>query len=82
MGLIHNDLNPSNIMMDRWENPVIIDFDSCQRQGAELNLKMGTLGWAMEGSVYANRQNDFFGLSKTREILMEGEGEEEYCREC
>lgn len=48
LGLIHNDLNPSNIMMD-GESPVIIDFDSCKREGDKLGLKAGTVGWAMGG---------------------------------
>ncbi|KAK4121852.1 hypothetical protein N657DRAFT_682351 [Parathielavia appendiculata] len=30
LGLVHNDLNPSNVMMhSHGSNPVIIDFDSC-----------------------------------------------------
>ncbi|KAM5476734.1 hypothetical protein MauCBS54593_000004 [Microsporum audouinii] len=73
LGLIHNDLNPSNIMVDERDNPVIVDFDSCQREGAKLGLKAGTVSWAMEGAVYAARQNDFIGLSKIRRLLMGGE---------
>ena len=69
LGLIHNDLNPSNIMMD-GDNPVIIDFDSCKREGAKLGLKAGTFGWAIDGADYARRENDIYGLSKIREILM------------
>ncbi|KAG5291856.1 serine/threonine-protein kinase [Histoplasma ohiense] len=61
-------------MMDERDNPVVIDFDSCQREGAQLGLKAGTAGWVMEGTVYATRQNDFFGLSKIQKLLM---GEEE-----
>ena len=34
LGLIHNDINPSNIMLD-GEIP-IIDFGSCQREGESL----------------------------------------------
>lgn len=33
----------------------------------------GTRGWAMEGIVYAKRENDYFGLAKIREIMMGGE---------
>lgn len=82
LGLIHNDLNPSNIMIDKRDNPVIIDFDSCQREGAKLGLKAGTVGWAMKDPAYATRQNDFFGLSKIRNLLMGGEGEEEHAHKC
>jgi serine/threonine protein kinase len=72
LGLIHNDLNPRNIMMD-GERPVIIDFDSCKREGDELGLKAGTSGWELEGIIYAKPENDYFGLSKIREIMMGGE---------
>ncbi|EFW20402.1 hypothetical protein D8B26_003210 [Coccidioides posadasii str. Silveira] len=74
LGLIHNDLNPSNIMMDKMDNPVIIDFDSCQREGTKLGLKTGTVSWAMEDPIYATQQNDFFGLSKIQRLLMGEEG--------
>lgn len=43
LGLLHNDINPSNIMIDRDE-PVIIDFDSCKRAGDTLGSKAGTDG--------------------------------------
>jgi serine/threonine protein kinase len=43
LGLVHTDLNPTNIMMD-GDEPIIIDFDSCRRQGQELGLKAGTFG--------------------------------------
>ncbi|EAS37183.3 uncharacterized protein CIMG_02537 [Coccidioides immitis RS] len=82
LGLIHNDLNPSNVMMDKRDIPVIIDFDSCQREGAQLGLKAGTVGWAMEGTVYTTQQNDFFGLSKIQEILMGGEEKGRHGHEC
>ena len=48
LGLVHNDLNPSNIMMD-GDNPVIIDCDSCKREGDELGSKAGTDGWTLDG---------------------------------
>lgn len=74
LGLIHNDLNLSNIMMD-GDNPVIIDFDSCKPEGDKLGLKAGTVGWAMDDLVYAKRENDFYSLSKIREILIGAEHE-------
>ena len=43
-GLIHNDLNPANIMIDENDNPVVIDFDSCKPEGAELSVKGKTHG--------------------------------------
>jgi serine/threonine protein kinase len=69
LGLVHNDLNPSNIMMD-GDNPVIIDFDSCKREGDELGSKAGTDGWTLDGQDHAMRENDLYSLSKIRAALM------------
>ncbi|KAI1352324.1 kinase-like domain-containing protein [Xylaria sp. FL0043] len=69
LGLVHNDLNPSNIMMDE-DNPVIIDFDSCKREGDKLGSKGGTYGWTLDGEDYARRENDFYSLEKIRAALM------------
>lgn len=69
LGLVHNDVNPTNIMLDEKDNPCIIDFDSCQFQGQKLGLKGGTRGWTMEGEAYASLENDFFGLARLRELM-------------
>jgi serine/threonine protein kinase len=42
--LIHNDINPSNLMLDGNE-PVIIDFGSCRRKGASLEGVGRTYEW-------------------------------------
>ncbi|KAI1318033.1 kinase-like domain-containing protein [Xylariaceae sp. FL0255] len=70
LGLVHNDLNPSNIMMD-GDEPVIIDFDSCKREGDELGSKAGTHGWTPEGESHSRRENDLYSLSKLRVALLE-----------
>ncbi|KAH8164427.1 hypothetical protein CIB48_g3816 [Xylaria polymorpha] len=67
LGLVHNDLNPANIMMD-GDNPIIIDFDSCKPEGEKL-LKGGTPEWSTEES-YSKRSNDHYSLSKIREALF------------
>ncbi|GAW24969.1 hypothetical protein ANO14919_145660 [Xylariales sp. No.14919] len=74
LGLVHNDLNPSNIMMD-GDNPVIIDFDSCKREGEELGSKAGTHGWTLDGENYARRENDLYSLSKIRAALLKDDTE-------
>ena len=60
--LNHNDLNYRNIMLDKQDVPVIIDFDSCEPEG-NIPLGAGTPGWT-EGSciMKSERQNDDFGL--------------------
>jgi serine/threonine protein kinase len=46
LGLVHNDINPSNIMLNDEGHPVIIDFDSCAQIGQDLNgRKRSTFGW-------------------------------------
>jgi len=47
--LAHNDINPSNVMLDEDGNAVIIDFDSCMRLGKEIGpRKAGTYGWTTD----------------------------------
>ncbi len=62
LGLNHNDVNPRNIMLDEEDVPIIIDFDSCQREG-DLSFGIGTLGWT-DGSIIgmSERKRDDFGL--------------------
>ncbi|KAG5967436.1 hypothetical protein E4U56_000890 [Claviceps arundinis] len=71
LGVIHNDINPANILFDELDRPVIIDFDSWQREGQELGEpgKAGTPGWWIDGTRCAQFENDFYGLSKLREFL-------------
>lgn len=46
LGLVHGDLNISNIMVDSTCNSaVLIDFDSCRPAGKPLGLKGGTPNW-------------------------------------
>lgn len=70
LGFIHNDLNPSNIMMD-GDTPVIIDLDSCKQEGAKLGLKAGTVGWSACNTEVAERKNDLDALNKIQNYLEE-----------
>ncbi|KAG5967439.1 hypothetical protein E4U56_000849 [Claviceps arundinis] len=69
LGIVHNDINPRNVMFDELDRPIIIDFDSWQREGQKLGYKAGTLDWRIEGTEYARFENDFYGLSKLRELI-------------
>lgn len=64
MGLIHNDLNPTNIFID--VDPLIIDCDSCMRQRDKLGSKGGNFGWSLEDEDYARRDNDSYSLGLGR----------------
>jgi serine/threonine protein kinase len=62
LGLLHGDLNPTNIMFD-GNSAVIIDFDSCKKQSKKLGAKGGTPGWDLADAEYARRENDLYSLS-------------------
>jgi hypothetical protein len=63
LGLVHNDINPSNIMLNDTGDAVIIDFDSCLPIGQEIG-KGGTFGWTSEPPPsIAVPENDLYGLT-------------------
>lgn len=63
-----------NVMME-GEISVIVDFDSCRREGEVLGFKAGTRGWTDERFTVARRENDEHGLSMIRDILVNGRGQ-------
>lgn len=60
-------------MFDACDTPIIIDSDSCQREGQKLGLKGGTAGWRDEGAEISQRQNDFHALEMIQNLLAEKE---------
>lgn len=71
LGLIHNDINPSNIMFKANDDtPVVIDFDSCGREGDKL-LKAGTMGWSDESFDIAAVRNDYYGLKRIEDAISD-----------
>ena len=86
LGLAHNDINPTNIMLDDRASPVIIDFDSCIPIGKEFgSRKGGTYGWVQtpEPSVSAP-ENDLYGLELIARYLVNGgkDGSVDVCMPC
>ncbi|KAK3303646.1 uncharacterized protein B0T15DRAFT_486996 [Chaetomium strumarium] len=65
LGLVHNDINPSNIMLD-GNKAVIIDFGSCRRIGASLEGAGRTYEWYDERVKTAFPQNDLDALEEIR----------------
>lgn len=70
IGLAHNDINPSNVMIDSENRPVIIDFDSAKPIGEELGFKAGTVDWELEDAKLSAPETDFYGLEKIREVIL------------
>ncbi|KAL6721007.1 hypothetical protein ACLMJK_000107 [Lecanora helva] len=71
LGLNHNDVNPRNIMLDKQDVPVIIDFDCCEWEGNEAQ-GCGTLMWIPDdkGFQLSERKNDDFGWEAVRNALL------------
>ncbi|KAK4182439.1 hypothetical protein QBC35DRAFT_509984 [Podospora australis] len=65
LGLVHNDINPSNIMLD-GDKAVIIDFDSCRRIGESLEDVGRTYEWYGKQVKTALPQNDLDALEEIR----------------
>ena len=60
LGLVHNDINPANIMLDEDGTVILIDFDSCRRVGesfGESHTKR-THHWHNPGVDTALEKND------------------------
>jgi len=66
IGLVHNDINPYNIMLDDGGRAVIIDFDSCVPFGSKSHG--GTPGWSTFPTV-AKIENDECGLDLVAKFL-------------
>ncbi|KAK6984155.1 kinase-like domain-containing protein, partial [Favolaschia claudopus] len=69
LGYVHNDINPSNVVLRPSGEPVIIDFDSCREIGTS-GKKMGTTGWTNNAPV-SKPENDWYGLEKVKQWLAE-----------
>lgn len=71
LGLAHNDINPSNIMV-KGGVPILIDFGSCQPYGTRLQ-SLGTSGWYEELLFTSEKKHDTYALGKLREWFQEKE---------
>ncbi|KAG7126049.1 Serine/threonine-protein kinase/endoribonuclease IRE2 like [Verticillium longisporum] len=73
LGWAHNDLNPTNVLVDDSEAggglPVLIDFGSAQEVGGLLGTSRGTSGWIegrIEDYTTSRKEHDVFALEKIR----------------
>ncbi|PPQ84084.1 hypothetical protein CVT25_003604 [Psilocybe cyanescens] len=66
-GLVHDDVNPRNIMVDNAGNPIIIDFDSCVPVGAPS--RGGTPGWT-KSPKFAAFENDTYSFELVRKFVQ------------
>ncbi|PYI01510.1 hypothetical protein BO78DRAFT_411418 [Aspergillus sclerotiicarbonarius CBS 121057] len=81
LGLVHNDINPANVMFDESGDgvvPVIIDFDSCRRIGESLSETetKRTHQWHDPKVESAVEKNDLDAWEELRIWLVESPDEE------
>lgn len=77
LNLVHNDLNPTNIMISRDGTPVIIDFDSCLPKGACLGKTKRTYGWYDQDVHVSVESNDLDAL-KELQTWLTGSSEDDF----
>ncbi|KAK4866235.1 hypothetical protein LT330_008576 [Penicillium expansum] len=65
LGLVHNDINPSNIMFD-GDELVIIDFGSCRPIGDSIEGSGGTYEWCDQKVQLSLPGNDLNALEEIR----------------
>lgn len=70
LGIIHNDITPSNIMIDEDNTLVLIDFDSCRRPGEALGNTKRTYGWYNPNITTAMEQNDLDAFAELQTWLF------------
>lgn len=70
-GIVHNDINPSNIMVD-GDDWVIIDYGSCRKVGESLVGVGRTYEWYDEATQSSRPDNDLNALLEIRTWLRGG----------
>lgn len=65
LGLVHNDINPTNIMRD-GDKAIIIDSGSCRAVGESLEDVGRTYEWCDEKVQHAVFENDLNALEEIR----------------
>ena len=70
LDLVHNDLQPCNIMIHKGQS-VLIDFDCCAREGT-WSLKSGAPPFLPEGTTYTRKENDLYSLQALEDLLIKG----------
>nr|POE54163.1 hypothetical protein CFP56_63466 [Quercus suber] len=68
LGLAHNDLTPMIVMLEDANDPVLIDYGSCQPFGGTL-ITAGTRGWIDEEFDLSAQKNDQSALTRLRKWL-------------
>ena len=74
LGWAHNDLNPTNILVNKAGMPILIDLGSSHEIGKKLTTSRGTKGWIdedMKDYTTSEKRHDIYALAKIRVWLDE-----------
>ena len=79
LGLVHNDITPSNIMYDEDGAVVLVDFDSCRRIGEDLRETNAgrTFEWHDESVETSLVENDLDAFAEIKTWLV-GSSDDEF----
>ncbi|KAF1346411.1 hypothetical protein EJ07DRAFT_160487 [Lizonia empirigonia] len=64
--IIHNDLNPGNVLITEDNTPVVSDFDSSSCPGTDISRVKRTHGWYDPNVLVAQESNDLDALFELR----------------
>ena len=72
LGIVHNDVNPANIMLDESGLLVLVDFDSCRFVGESLveSRARRTHGWHDPEVKISSMENDLGAFAELRAWLF------------
>jgi serine/threonine protein kinase len=70
LGFVHNDLTPSNVMLDERDTAIIIDFGSCRRIGEDLRGVGRTYEWYDDDIQTARPSNDLDALAEIEALMF------------
>ncbi|KNG88761.1 hypothetical protein ANOM_002816 [Aspergillus nomiae NRRL 13137] len=79
LGLVHNDINPANIMLDEDGTFILIDFDSCRYIGESLrNTETKRTRHWHDPSVDISLEKNDLDAFKDLQIWLTGPADEEF----
>ncbi|KAJ5919966.1 hypothetical protein N7454_009801 [Penicillium verhagenii] len=79
LGLVHNDINPSNVILDDDGALILIDFDSCRHMGESLRQSetKRTVYWH-DASIETSLEKNDLDAFKDLQIWLCGPADEEF----
>jgi serine/threonine protein kinase len=80
--LLHRDISPDNILLDKWGNPVLIDFGAAREEASKKTRTISTVmvvkdGYSPQEFYFAgssqNESSDLYALAATFYHLISGQ---------